>query len=138
MITAYIAAQIIATGKAFNSFFNMNIILAEIIGTAIVLIYFVAGGFRAIAVSDFFQGLLMLLGLVTVTIIAFVHIDGTPKLVELSSRHPELFKLVPAGFSLMAFFTLIGLMGPGFGFLGSTQIYQRIIAMNKKSSLKKA
>ena len=63
-VTIYVSAQIDATGKAFESFLGWNYYTGAIVGFAIVALYITSGGFVAVAWSDLFQGLIMLLGLV--------------------------------------------------------------------------
>ena len=139
MVVTYCAAQLIATGKAFNSFYNMNIIAAELLGLFIVLLYVSFGGFRAVAVSDLIQGALMFMGLVLVPIVGIIKAGGIrPILEKVSASTPEILGIMPTNSTALAIgFTIIGLMATGLGFLGSPQIYQRIIALNRKEDIKK-
>jgi len=138
MVTAYVSAQITATGKAFNGIYGWDVIVGEVIGTAVVLLYVTTGGFRAVAVSDFIQGLLMLLGLILVPLFAVIKAGGvTPIIEKVSQVKPELLSLFPDGFSLPALLTIIGFIAPGLGFLGSPQIYQRFIAIKSVEEIKK-
>ena len=140
MVTAYIAAQLTATGKAFNSFFGMNIFHAQALGLVIILAYITLGGFHAVAISDFIQGILMLLGLVAVPIMAVVQAGGVSEVMtRLNTAHPELLNFMPVeDTGLLVLLTILGLAGPGLGFLGSPQVYQRMIALREDSNLKRA
>ena len=82
-ITIYVSAQIDATGVAFESFFGWNYFLGALIGFGIVAAYIVFGGFIAVAWSDLFQGIMMLVGLVALPIIGFT--------VSLSQESPVHF-----------------------------------------------
>jgi len=139
-VTAYIAAQLTATGKAFHSFYGMNMVAAQVLGVAIILCYVIMGGFRAVAISDFVQGILMFLGLVGVPIYAIYAAGGFGAVWHhLEGTHPELLNLLPAGNSgWLILLTILGLAGPGLGFLGSPQVYQRIIALKSDANLKRA
>jgi len=140
MVTAYIAAQITATGKAFHGFYGMNVHLAQVMGVGIILIYVISGGFHAVAISDFVQGILMFLGLVGVPLFALYHIGGiTPLMDHLTANHPHMLNIWPEGGNAMIIgLAVLGLAGPGLGFLGSPQVYQRIIALKAESNLKRA
>ncbi len=140
MVTAYISAQLAATGKAFHSFYGLNHILAQALGVGIILVYVTMGGFRAVAISDFIQGILMFLGLVVVPIYAFSHAGGIGVVWDhLETNAPQLLNLFPEGdTSLLVFLTILGLAGPGLGFLGSPQVYQRIIALREGAPIKRA
>ncbi len=139
MVVFYLAAQIIATGKAFNSFYDVDIRTAEIVATGIVLLYVALGGFRAVAISDLIQGSLMVIGLVAVPVVGIIHAGGISVIAEhISQVKPELFNFLPGGMlTTAAVLTIIGLAGPGLGYLGSPQIYQRIIALDKEENIKK-
>lgn len=139
MVIIYCAAQLTATGKAFNSFYNMNIIAAELLGLFIVLLYVSFGGFRAVAVSDLIQGALMFMGLVLVPVVGIIKAGGIRQVFEkVSTSTPEILNVLPTNSTALAIsFTVIGLMATGLGFLGSPQIYQRIIALNRKEDIKK-
>ncbi|MCZ6620106.1 MAG: sodium:proline symporter, partial [Gammaproteobacteria bacterium] len=66
MVGAYVSAQMVATGKAFSSFADMNYTVAVIFGASIIMAYTFVGGFKAVAYTDLVQGLLMLGGLLLV------------------------------------------------------------------------
>jgi len=140
MVTLYIAAQLTATGKAFNNFYGMDIVLAQVIGLAVILIYVILGGFRAVAISDFVQGILMLLGLLIVPIYAFINAGGFGVVWDhVATHNPELLTFWPtADNRWLLLMTVLGFLGTGLGFLGSPQVYQRIIALKPGSNLRRA
>ena len=59
---AYVAAQFTAIGKMFDAIFGVPHILSITIGGASVLVYTMMGGVRAVAWTDFIQGLIMVFG----------------------------------------------------------------------------
>ena len=61
---AYVAAQFTAVGKTFDAIFGVPHIISIPVGGAIIIIYTMMGGFRAVAWTDFVQGLIMVVGLV--------------------------------------------------------------------------
>ena len=140
MVTAYISAQLAATGKAFNSFYGMKHVVAQALGVGIILIYVTMGGFRAVAISDFIQGILMFLGLVFVPLYAISQAGGFASLFNhIQAQTPHLLQILPTGDSgLIVLLAILGLAGPGLGFLGSPQVYQRIIALRPDAPIKRA
>ena len=140
MVTAYIAAQLTATGKAFHSFYGMDVMWAQALGLALILVYITLGGFYAVAISDFVQGILMLLGLICVPIFAVFIAGGVSPILEtITTQAPHLLSVFPQGDNtFLIVLTILGLAGPGLGFLGSPQVYQRMIALKKESKLKRA
>ncbi|MCK9314305.1 MAG: sodium:proline symporter, partial [Methanocorpusculum sp.] len=59
----YTAAQFVAGGKLFNSVFGLDYTAAMLVCAAIVVCYTFTGGFRAVCLTDFIQGMLMLFAL---------------------------------------------------------------------------
>jgi sodium/proline symporter len=137
MVTAYLAAQLTATGKAFNSFLNLNFETGAMLGVAIVLFYTMIGGFRAVAWSDMFQGTMMLLGLIVVPIVAVIATGGIGGLISgLGESNPEMLRAMGgSGWTMAGLFTVLGFVGPGFGYLGSPQLYSRFIAVSHERKL---
>jgi sodium/proline symporter len=136
-VTAYVAAQFNACGKAFSGFFELSHVTGVVLGVALVGFYTVAGGFLAVAWSDFVQGILMLLGLVVVPIVAFVAVGGPGELVVgLAAAQTEGLTngtalLSPWGgaFTGAALMSAMSLVAIGLGFLGSPQLFVRFISM---------
>ena len=69
-VTIYVSAQIDATGKAFQGFLGWNYYTGVFVGFGIVVAYTLWGGFVAVAWSDLFQGILMLIGLCALPVVA--------------------------------------------------------------------
>ena len=65
----YTASALAAGGKLFNSEFNVDYKLALTIGAVVILTYTFLGGFLAVCVTDFIQGTLMLVALLTVPVL---------------------------------------------------------------------
>jgi len=70
MVGAYVSAQMVATGKAFSSFTNMDYSTAVVFGATIIIAYTFIGGYKAVSYTDLIQGLLMLAGLIFVPVVA--------------------------------------------------------------------
>ncbi|MDP6931445.1 MAG: sodium/proline symporter [Myxococcota bacterium] len=136
-VTAYVAAQFNACGKAFSGFFGLEHTTGVVIGVALVGFYTVAGGFLAVVWSDFIQGILMFLGLVAVPLVALVVVGGPGELISgLAAVQTEGLTsgtdlLSPWGgeFSASALMGAIVLVSIGCGFLGSPQLFVRFISI---------
>src|SRR5690606_299691 len=70
MVGAYVAAQMVATGKAFDGFTGLNYMQGVLLGAGVIIAYTLVGGYKAVAWTDLFQGLLMLFGLILLPIVA--------------------------------------------------------------------
>ena len=149
MVCFYVAGQFTATGTGFAAFFDMAPHTGMLIGAGIVLVYVSLGGFRAVAISDFIQGILMFIGLVAVPVAGIVAAGGWAPIAE-AARSADLLTIYPgpeiaaagglaspnAPFGLVL--GLAGMLAVGLGFLGSPQVYQRIIALDGTKDIGKA
>lgn len=137
MVTAYLAAQLTASGKAFRDFLNLDFRTGAILGLLIVLFYTMMGGFRAVAWSDLFQGSLMLVGLILVPIVAIAAVGGPSEMIgSLQGAHPEMLTAFGKdGLTRAGVLIAIGFISPGLGYLGSPQLYTRMIAIKSEKSL---
>lgn len=137
-VTIYVSAQIFATGKAFNSFLGWNFYAGALVGFAIVVSYSVAGGFLAVAWTDTFQGMLMLLGLLLLPIAGLISAGGWEQVTtQLAAIEPTLLHFSGAGnWSLSTAIAAFGLASVGLGFMGSPQIFVRFLSIRSEKTLK--
>lgn len=70
------ASQMVGIGDFFGTYLGLNYELAVLVGTGIVLIYSLFGGFRGVVVTDVIQFVLLLLSAVAVFVIAFTKAGG--------------------------------------------------------------
>lgn len=138
-VVIYVSAQIDTTGKTFESFLNINYYTGILIGFGIVLMYISTGGFLAVAWSDFFQGILMFIGLVILPIVTIFYIPDLSAFCKgLSAIDPGLTDIWGSGgFNLLNLVSVIGLISIGIGFLGSPQVYVRFMSIKNENEIKK-
>ena len=75
-MTVTAASQMVGLGDFFGTYLGLNYETAVLIGTSIVLIYSVFGGFRGVVLTDIIQFVLLLISAVVVFVTAFHHADG--------------------------------------------------------------
>ena len=138
-VVIYVSAQIDITGKTFESFLGLNYYIGIAIGFGIVVFYILSGGFIAVAWSDFFQGALMFVGLLILPPVIFYSLNDSDSIIKgLGEIDPGLLNLWGfGGFNLMNFFTILGLLSIGIGFMGSPQVYVRFIAISNTIEIEK-
>lgn len=140
MVAVYLAAQLTASGKAFNSFLGLSYPAGVLLGTAIVLFYTTTGGFKAVAYTDLIQGVLMFLGLLTLPIVGIVAAGGWgPMMAELRAADPSL--LLPMGeygFTTAGVLSAVSFAAVGLAFLGVPQLLVRFISARGVSELRPA
>ena len=130
-VTIYVSAQIDATGQAFSSFLEWNYYTGALVGFGIVVVYTATGGFLAVAWSDLFQGLLMLTGLLVLPLAAF---SATGLTTGLDSTLLNLWG--PGGFTLPNILTIVSYAAIGLGFLGSPQVFVRLMAVRDQQQIR--
>ena len=133
-VTIYVSAQIDATGKAFESFLDWNYYTGALIGFSVVGIYTFSGGFLAVAWSDLFQGILMLVGLVLLPLAAAAALETGALTAGLD---PSLLNpWGPGGFTLPNVLTIVSYAAIGIGFLGSPQVFVRLMAIRDQHQIR--
>ena len=136
-VIIYVSAQIDITGKAFESFLDLNYYTGALMGFLIVVAYIFIGGFVAVVWSDLFQGILMFFGLILLPLVAWWGIDNQADIVGgLQSIDPGLVSIWGGNTDpWMNFATMIGFAMIGLGFLGSPQVYVRFISVKNEAEI---
>src|SRR5450830_824034 len=125
----WVAAQITALGLVFSVLTNgaMSETVGMIVGTLAVLIYVVVGGFLAVAITDFIQMIVLVVGL---TVIAFFAADlagGTGPVISMATKG-DLWRFWPAP-TLTEIFAFIGAgVTMMFGSIPQQDVYQRVMS----------
>jgi sodium/proline symporter len=152
----YVGAQFLTFGKLFSYVFNANMVAMVILGAAIVMIYTLLGGFRAVGMTDLIQGLLMISALILVLIFAFFHaggIGGIAANLESFPRFTDFFGIATPdvagdvqktlnGVPLFGpgadygFLTIVSTMAWGLGYFGMPQVLVRFMAIKKTSMIR--
>lgn len=99
----YVLAQLIAGGKGMALVTGMPYPLALAIAVGVILVYTFMGGYLAVAYTDFFQSLVMLVGVVWIVAAALSELGG------LSSANAALAQVNP---------TLLSIWGRDLGYEG--------------------
>jgi len=137
MVMAYTAAQLTASGKAFDSFLGTGYTQGVWIGLAIVLFYTTVGGFKAVAYSDFVQGVLMLGCLITLPFVGIAAAGGWSEMIGmLRAQDPALLDPMGSyGLTLAGVLSAAGSVAIGLAFLGSPQLLTRFMAARDQKQI---
>jgi len=138
-VVIYVSAQIDITGKTFESFLNLNYYTGIALGFGIVVVYIFSGGFIAVSVSDYFQGLLMFVGLVILPVVTYFTLPNDSDIIlGLKLIDPDLLNFWgPGGLSAINLAAVVGFLSIGIGFMGSPQVYVRFISIKNKDEIDK-
>lgn len=66
----------VSGGRLFESAFGLNYQIGLFVTAAVVIAYTLFGGFLAVSLTDFVQGVIMFIALVLVPIVAFTDLGG--------------------------------------------------------------
>ncbi|MGB5630688.1 MAG: sodium/proline symporter [Woeseiaceae bacterium] len=138
MVTTYVTAQMVATGKAFSSFLPMDYKTGVIVGSVFIIGYTFVGGYKAVSYTDVVQGVLMLLGLIAVPAAAIIASGGLGEVrFSLAQQDPALLDMfaISNGPALIGIASLIAV---GLPFLGVPQLLIRFMSARDDGEIRKA
>jgi SSS family solute:Na+ symporter len=140
-LTIYVASQLVGGGKGMSSAFDFDLAMGSqtwglTLGlwftAVIVLVYVVAGGFRAVSWTDVAQVGFMLLALVVLPIVAVAQLGGVGAILDELSR-AGLASPFAKGYPYMLTGLAVGLGSPG-----NPHILVRYMSVDDESKLKRA
>lgn len=140
MVTAYVSAQMMATGKAFSSFMDLDYSTAVVIGAVIIMAYTFIGGYKAVAYTDVVQGVLMLIGLIGVPLVAISAAGGWGEITSgLREIDPGLMSVWGTGGNgIVAWVAIFSFVAIGLPYMGVPQLAVRFMSVSNIDDLGKA
>ncbi|MBA3595603.1 MAG: sodium:solute symporter family protein [Polaromonas sp.] len=134
----WVAAQVTALGLVFNILSGGAISLTAgmLIGTASVLAYTLFGGMWSVAVTDFIQMIVLVVGLAVLAVFAGNLAGGADKVIALATSQ-DLFRFWPEpNFRDMVFF-LAAAITMMFGSIPQQDVFQRVMSANSVNAATK-
>ena len=139
MVTAYVSAQMIATGKAVSSFIDIDRNIAIYLGAAVIMAYTFVGGYKAVSYTDVLQGVLMLTGLIVVPIVAIRAAGGWGAVVaNLADQDASYFNMFAFSTDMTSIVAIVSFLAIGLPFLGVPQLLVRYMSARDDVELRKA
>ncbi|MBR5967302.1 MAG: sodium/proline symporter PutP [Lachnospiraceae bacterium] len=136
----YAASSIVACGNLFNTVFGIDTKAAMIGATVIILVYTFFGGFNAVCWTDFIQGMLMLLALMTVPIVVVIimgQADFTPLAKVVTDEN--YYNVLSSGkFDWKSISDILSGFGWGLGYMGMPHILVRFMSIRSEKEMKKS
>lgn len=139
----YAASAFAAGGKLFASVINIDYHQALTLGAVVILVYTFLGGFIAVCNSDFVQGTLMLIGILTVPIVA-VMLMGTgniiPNLIDsgLNVDAKDFLNIFYENGKPISGVSIASQLAWGLGYCGMPHILVRFMAVRDEKELAKS
>lgn len=134
-----ISAELVGSGKLLSATFGYNYNFSLMIGLGIVVLYTVIGGFFAVAWTDFFQGMLIFLGVIMIPLILIPDVGGFGHIVnEMGKASPDLLAVMNNESGWLAFSGIvIGALALSIGYPGQPHILVRFMAIKRPSEMRK-
>ncbi|MEW8285878.1 MAG: sodium/proline symporter PutP [Candidatus Thiodiazotropha endolucinida] len=136
----YTSSGLVAGGKLFEAVFGLPYLWAVASGTLIIILYTAFGGFLAVSWTDLFQGLLMLLALVTIPLYVLVEIGGLEGFLStIEGSNAELLNpMTDSNGEPLGVIAIVSLMAWGLGYFGQPHILARFKAIKQSDFVPKA
>ncbi len=125
----WVSAQVTALGLVFNLLSGgaTSIPLGMVLGTASILAYTLFGGMWSVAVTDFIQMIILVVGLTIIAVFAAGQAGGADKVIDLATSK-ELFKFLPEPSFEQIMFFLAAAITMMFGSIPQQDVFQRVMS----------
>ena len=137
----YALAQFIAGGKGMALVSGLAYPTALAIAVAVILLYTFLGGYLAVAYTDFFQSLVMLVGVLWIAVAALVDLGGlTAANAALAATDPTLLSVWGRGLGFEGQWGVVTgvLLVFSVGYLGWPHVVTRHMAMERPATARRA
>ncbi len=125
----WVSAQVTALGLVFNILSDgaIGIPAGMVLGTASILAYTLFGGMWSVAVTDFMQMIILVVGLSIITVFAANQAGGADKVVALAVSR-DLFKFLPEPSFTQIMFFIAAAITMMFGSIPQQDVFQRVMS----------
>lgn len=136
----YTASAFASGGKLFSSVFGVDYRISLTIGAVIILAYTFMGGFKAVCTTDFIQGMLMIVALMTVPIVAYSLMQGDlmVSLEQTGVNAANFLNVMKNGDRNFTVMEIISQLAWGLGYCGMPHILVRFMAVKNQKELNKS
>lgn len=118
--TFYVSSGMVAGGKFFQSSFGFDYHIGLLIVAIVTVGYTLFGGFLAVSYTDFLQGLIMFLALVSVPLVGIFVTGGIGETIDsIKAVNPEHFSLISKSVTTLG---IISSLAWGLGYFGQPHI----------------
>jgi sodium/proline symporter len=136
----YITAQFYGGGKVLFDTFGINQTWGIVIGSLIVVVYCMIGGFITVVATDVFQAVLMIISLIVMPIILLYIISMNNIDIAVSLQKAGATYLSAAGgkTGIGAFMLILSGLSWALGYTGQPQLLTRMMVIKNEGDYKKA
>lgn len=140
-LAAYVFAQFIAAGKAIEAISGLPFIYGILIGAGIIVLYTFVGGYLAVAWTDAFQAIVMVVGINIILIVGLLEVGGVTALFnEIAAQDPTYLSIWGKGLEHAGEFGVVAgaVLIYSIGYMGLPHATVRHLSMNDPETTKKA
>ena len=135
----YASSGLVATGKLFESTFDVQYHLAVIIGGLVVVAYTFMGGFLAVCWTDLLQGALMVFAILIVPALTYEKVGGIEAISEAVRLKGISTNLIPQASNWpVAVCMIVSSAAWGLGYFGQPHILVRFMSIKSAQKLKRS
>jgi len=122
----WVSAQVTALGLVFNVLSDGQITQAQgiLIGAAVVLLYTLYGGMWSVAMTTFFQMIVIVIGLIYISVLLADKAGGVAPVIEHAANNAK-FHFWPELNAVAMIAFISGLLTMGFGSIPQQDVFQR-------------
>ena len=134
----WVSAQVTALGLVFNllSAGSISLPMGMVIGVASILAYTLFGGMWSVAVTDFMQMIILVVGLATIAVFAGQQAGGADKVLDLAISQ-DLFKFWPEPNFKDVIFFFAAAITMMLGSIPQQDVFQRVMSANSEHAATK-
>ncbi|MCQ6264834.1 sodium/pantothenate symporter [Fictibacillus sp. WQ 8-8] len=133
------AAQWVGGGRLIESFTGVSYPVALLIFSFSVLVYVIAGGFRAVVITDTLMGIVMFIGTLVILAGTIIAGGGVPHIIStLAAENPNLISPYGADKSLTPLYVSSFWLLVGVGVVGLPQISVRAMSYRNSKAMHQA
>lgn len=133
--TFYVSSGLVSGAVLFNTMFGMEYHTGLWLILAVIVTYTLFGGFLAVSLTDFVQGLIMVIALILVPVVTIMNSGGLgASFSHIQSINPALLDV----FKGTSFVGMISLFAWGLGYFGQPHIIVRFMAISSVDEIKKS
>ncbi|GHE76740.1 sodium/proline symporter PutP [Thalassotalea profundi] len=133
--TLYTSAGLVGGGKLFESAFGVDYQIGVMVTMLVVVAYTLLGGFLAVSLTDFVQGVIMFIALVMVPIVAFNHFDSSESMLAFTM---EKIPSISESYAELTILAICSSLAWGLGYFGQPHIIVRFMAIDSVKNIKVA
>jgi sodium/proline symporter len=141
LLSFYALAQFIAGGKGMALVTGVSYPVALFVAVAIIIVYTFLGGYLAVAYTDFFQSLVMLIGVIWILFASVAHLGGLTRAHEaIAAIDPTLLSVWGRGLGHQGQWGVVlgAVLVFSIGYMGWPHVVTRHMAMKNPATARRA